>query len=193
MEICYGLATSDHIPAAMVLNVETVPLLLDPVNIVNSDKLNWANLSNKDIDSYSVLPDNLLNQVVLPRVTCLNMNCTDPQHAVDLCDSYDNIIKALHASAGSFCSHKKVLNIKPGWNEYVAEHHAAAREAFKLWTNAGRPRQGDVFEYKKQANARYKYALCHIKNNENAIRADLLARKPQNNNYADFWKAINSK
>lgn len=51
-------------------------------------------------------------------------------------------------------------------------------------------RQGDVFEYKKQTNARYKYALRHIKTNENTIRADLLARMLQNNNHVDFWKAI---
>ncbi len=99
--------------------------------------------------------------------------------------TYDNIIKALNASAGSLCSHKKAFNIKPGWNEYVAEHHAAAREAFKRWSSAGRHRQGDVFEYKKQTNARCKYALRHIKTN----RADLLARKLQNN-HVDFWKAI---
>ncbi len=88
MEICYGLATSDHIAIAMVLNVESVPLLVDPGNTVNSEKLNWANLSKKDIDSYTVLTDSLLNHIVLPRdaITCLNMNCTDPQHAVDLCD-----------------------------------------------------------------------------------------------------------
>ena len=32
--------------------------------------------------------------------------------------------------------------------------------------------------------------LHHIKINENTIRADLLARRLQNNNHVDFWKAI---
>lgn len=67
MEICYGLATSDHIPIAMLLNVETVPLLVDAGNTVNSEKFNWANLSKEDIDRYTVLTDSLLNDVVLPR------------------------------------------------------------------------------------------------------------------------------
>lgn len=118
---------------------------------------------------------------------CLNMKCADTQHAADICGLSDNITKVLNASARSFCSHKKVVNIKPGWKEYVSEHHAAAREAFKLWTDAGRPRQGDVFECKKQTNARYKYALRHIKTKENTIKADLHARNLQKNNYVDFW------
>lgn len=42
----------------------------------------------------------------------------------------------------------------------------------------------------QQANARYKYALRHIKINENTIKANLLARKLLDNNYGDFWKAI---
>ena len=134
MEICYGLATSDHIPIAMLLNVDTVPLLVDTGNSGNSVKLNWANLSKEDIDRYTGLTDSLLNHVVLPRdaIMCLNMNCADTQHAADICDLYDNITKVLNASARSFGSHKKVVNIKPGWKEYVSEHHAAAREAFKL-------------------------------------------------------------
>lgn len=57
MEICYGLATSDHIPIAMVLNVEAVPRLVVSGNTVNSEKLNWANLSKEDIDRYTVLTD----------------------------------------------------------------------------------------------------------------------------------------
>ena len=111
-----------------------MPLLVDTGNPGKSVKLNWANLSKEDIDRYTGLTDSLLNHVVLPRdaIMCLNMNCADTQHAADFCDLYDNVTKVLNACARSFCSHKKVVNIKPGWKEYVSEHHAAAREAFKL-------------------------------------------------------------
>ncbi|XP_034077513.1 carcinoembryonic antigen-related cell adhesion molecule 5-like [Gymnodraco acuticeps] len=42
---------------------------------------------------------------------------------------------------------------------------------------AGRPRQGSVFEYKKLTNARYKYAIRFICKNEQAMRADSMAKK----------------
>ena len=139
-----------------------------------------------------MLSDSLINNIELPRdaLMCLNMNCTNPQHAADICNMYDKITTALNASSEPLFRHKKVYNSKPGWNEYVSVHHEAAREAFKRWSVAGRPRQGEVFELKKQTNIRFKYAVRYIKNNENTFRADGLARKLQTNNHIDFWKAV---
>lgn len=78
---------------------------------------------------------------------CLNMSCTDPHHATELCAMYENIVSALIASSEPFCQYKnRRFNIKPGWKEYVAEQHSEAREAFKIWSEAGRPSQGVFFE-----------------------------------------------
>ena len=45
------------------------------------------------------------------------------------------IVKCLNASSELFCKSKcKVPNIRPGWNEFVAEQYAEAREAFTLWS-----------------------------------------------------------
>lgn len=62
------------------------------------------------------------------------MNCKDEQHVEKLCAMYDGIVKCLNAFSGPFCKSKcKVLNIRPGWNEFVAEQYAEAREAFRLF------------------------------------------------------------
>lgn len=66
---------------------------------------------------------------------------------------YGNTVTALNGSSKTFCKHKnKVYNIKPGWKDFVAEQHALARDAFKLWAESGRPRQGSLFEHKKKQN-----------------------------------------
>ena len=74
------------------------------------------------------------------------MNCKNvhhAHHADKLCAMYDDIVKYLNTSSEPFCKRKsKVPNIRPGWNEFVTEQHAAAREAFRVWSEAGRPRQG---------------------------------------------------
>ena len=75
---------------------------------------------------------------------------------------YENIVGALHKSCKPYQKHKninKAYNIRPGWNEVVAKHHAEAREAYKSWDRAGRPRQGQELEHKKVTNARFKYAV----------------------------------
>ena len=92
--------------------------------------------------------------------------------------------------AVSLTTNNKTHNIRPGWNKYVAEYRAEACEATKSWTMAGRPRQGSVFEYKKLTNARYKYAIRFICKNEQAMRADSMAKKLLSNNAIDFWKEV---
>lgn len=47
------MATSDHIPIAMVLNVEAVPLQASTGNTVNPGKLNYSHLSKEHIDGYT--------------------------------------------------------------------------------------------------------------------------------------------
>lgn len=51
----------------------------------------------------------------------------------------------------------KMTYVTSDWNKYVAEYHAEAHK----WVLADVPRQVSVFEDKKLANARYKYAV-HI-------------------------------
>ena len=68
---------------------------------------------------------------------CTDMNCRDVQHNEKLCAMYDVIVKCLNASREPFCKSKcKVPNVRPGWNEFVAEQNAEAREAFRLRSEA---------------------------------------------------------
>ena len=81
-------------------------------------------------------------------------------------------------------------NMKPGWNVYVKEHHAEAKEAFKCWMLAGKSRIGPECERKMLANSRYKYALRYVKRNVHAMRANSMAEKLQKNNVDEFWKEV---
>ena len=46
-----------------------------------------------------------------------------------------------------------------------------------MWVNAGKPRQEPVYDLRVKSKARFKYALRFIKNNENALRKEALAKK----------------
>lgn len=88
---------------------------------------------------------------------CSDMNCKNVQLAEKLCAMYDVIVKCLNASSEPFRKSKcQVPNIRHAWNEFVAEQYAEAREAFRLWSEAGRPRQGVLLDMKKRTNARVK-------------------------------------
>ena len=152
IEICYGLATSDHIPIAMVLNVDNVPKLVKHED--NSEvKIDWDKLSNDDVLKYCFRSDEFLRKVYLPMnaICCTNVNCDDSSHGASLCDMYNNIVRALlEASRCLFTHSRKAKNIKPGWNKFVASHHAECNAAHRAWVIAGRPRQGPDLDYKRK-------------------------------------------
>ena len=101
------------------------------------------------------------------------------QHGLELCSLYDSIVESLLTSSKPLCRHKTaVYKGKPGWNECM----------FLACAESGRQKCGPVFEYKKKANAKLKYALRFIKRNENTMRSDSLANKLHSNSPRDFWK-----
>ena len=50
-------------------------------------------------------------------------------------------------------------------------------EKSDMWRNAGKPRQGPVYDLHVKSKARFKYSLRFIKNNENALYKEALAKK----------------
>ena len=85
----------------------------------------------------------------------------------------------------------------PGWNEYVAEKHHLARNAFKAWVLDGRLKQGSAYISMKRTRAQFKLALRYCKQHDEALRADACAHSLAAQDYKQFWssvkKANNSK
>lgn len=129
----------------------------------NTGKLDWTNLIKEEINRYSTINDNLLNNIELPRdaLMCFNMNCSYvPSGAI--------LWQLLIPLISPFVN-DKVLNIKLGWNDFVAEQHASARDAFRLWSESGRPRQGSSLEHKKKYQCKITYFLYVIKRNKTTL------------------------
>ena len=85
----------------------------------------------------------------------------------------------------------KLFNSQPGWNEHVSGLHKVARNCFIIWRSSGKPRQGEEFELMRQTrlqfNPQFKYALCYVKQHENIMRRDSLAKKLAMSDPTKFW------
>ena len=104
---------------------------------------------------------------------------------------YDTIVECLINAGKGLCNQRaKQHNVRPGWNDYVSELHDEAKEAFKAWVLSGKARHGPEFDRKKQANILFKYAIRFIKRNEQAMRANSMAKKLQRHNVNEFWKDV---
>ena len=193
MDIMHNMVISDHAPIIITVNMHNIPILSSDNNDLGKGRLDWTNLSEADINNYCTSTELLLGSIALPHdaLLCRNANCNNDVHKRGLCTMYDNIVQSLNsASEPLYKCKNRVHNIKPGWNEHVAELHTAAREAYLMWIESGKNRQGPLFELKKRTNARFKYALRFIKQNEAGMRADSLARKMQKHDSNDFWKEV---
>ena len=193
MEILHGMTTADHLPFSVTINVNGLPELASFDVPQQCHKLDWANLTENELQQYKTLTDIHLNNIDLPvdAITCRNINCNDGGHSNDLSNMYDIIVNCLIMGSNPLKRKKsKQDNMKPGWNVYVKEKHVEAKDAFKCWVAAGKPRHGPECERKKLTNSRYKYALRYIKRNEHAMRANSMAEKLQKNNVDGFWKEV---
>ena len=144
VEILYGLAASDHMPVSIMLKVENLPDLVTNENYRHGVKLQWARLSEDDLRFYHDNTEKNLGKIKLPyeAILCNNINCDNSIHKYELCIMYNLIVNGLNQSSNVFskkrCNHK----LRPGWNEHIDEIHQQARETFKVWVNACKPRSG---------------------------------------------------
>ena len=79
---------------------------------------------------------------------------------------------------------------RPGWKEFASDLYDIFRDAYFLWRDSGSPRQGMLFDMKNRTKARFKSAMRFIKNNEDTLKKDSLARKLLSKNDKEFWKEI---
>ena len=148
-------------------------------------------MTQKDLDKYCMLTDKYLPEIhVLTEVIgCKNINCSDENHLHAVNKMYNDIVSSLlHAGEQITHTNKKKYTHKPGWAEYVDDLYDASRETRGMWMNAGKPRQAPISELHVKSKARFKYALRLIRNNENILRKEALAKKLADLNPEAFWR-----
>jgi hypothetical protein len=78
----------------------------------------------------------------------------------------------------------------PGWNTYVKEKQEAAREAFLIWMDFGKPRFGPYFESMKGYRAVFKLELRYSKNHIDELTADACAESLLDNDCRKFLNKV---
>ena len=62
-------------------------------------------------------------------------------------------------------------------SDHARDLHAASRECFVMWIDAGKPKHGPVFDLIKTYRARFKYVIRFQKNHECQLRKVSLAKQ----------------
>ena len=179
VSIDHDLSDADHIPVRMDISLDDIPGT-SSCDEGSYRRICWDKLNADGRAKYRDVSHELLCQLIVPNaVYCTNVNCTDPYHITDTDSFYNEIMQCLiQASDTAFSQHNSIKgSVKPGWSDYVAELYSTSRDVAKLWGNAGKPRQGYLFELHRTSKARFKFALRYIKRNEASLRKESLASK----------------
>ena len=187
------IVCSDHFPLCIDINCNISPIC--DSNFVKHSKnvCNWKLAGDLEKSRYYSSTDKLLSAVDVPidAVMCRDANCE--LHTQDIDCFYKRIISCIKcAESESIPSKPTQSKFKaiPGWNDYVKEHHAVARDALWWWKFYNNPRQGPIYHDMKSARARFKYALRATKRAEETARADALANELCENDNDGFWKGV---
>ena len=192
MLVCYEISDADHIPFSVHINHELVPELSHGKNSC-TPKMRWDTLSPEAIRRYQNITEQKLSNMDIPEaINCDDISCTNGDHVSCINDFYEDIIRCLVEAGDATIrdAGKKQNFVKPGWDDYVADLYKASKEAYKLWANSGKQRQGLIHETYVRSRARCKYAIRYIKAHEKELCKESLARKMSQHDYKSFWKEI---
>ena len=143
---------------------------------------------------YKSYTNELFSHINIPvdALLCTNVHCKE--HVSDIDYFYTCIINCIQSAEKEcipFESIGKSFHIVPGWNEYVKDCHAVARDAFWLWNLYGRPNHGHLYHNMRSSRAQFKYALKYAKRIEETAKADALAKDLGGHKFDEFWKSVN--
>ncbi len=194
IHVDYTFATSDHFPIFAVFDVDCIHTTYQS-GTCNVNRVPWDSLSDDELHRYQDITLDNLKSVVIDHdlLLCDDANCHNPHHISGIDRLYCDIIDSLTSSSEQFIKIKsRGARFKqvPGWNEYCAASHSAARESFLHWASSGKPRYGVVFDNMKRTRAYFKYTLRMCKTNGQKSQADSLAKKLLSKDSKQFWKEI---
>ena len=153
------------------------------------------------LDNYSTAVNRAISSMpldILEALECKDVHCTKSCHCIKLDKTYDFIVTVLKDCSNTVIPSRSSIGkdikykVMPGWNEHVREAHTAARESFKAWQCAGKPRSGPVHDIMRHTRHAFKYSLRHCRKHEEQARADALARALSSDKNG-FWKGLRSQ
>lgn len=195
MKVLYSEALVDHFPVHVNISFDLVPQVECKSQNV-TPKLNWGSVSETSKQNYCNLTDIYLSNIHVPKDTlmCNDVNCKNESHVQSLENLYNDLISAMTKSSDECIqqgdAYAKSSHSRPGWNDHASDLHKAAREFFMIWVEAGKPKQGAIFELMKNSRARFKYAMRFLKRHEKELVSNALANKLAVNKPENFWEGI---
>ena len=188
-----GRNLSDHNPLTFSLNLPAI--VVDcPRTVYKPTSISWSKAASKEIYQYqSIVAQSLVGlgrMLSDDIVLCCNPSCTSHQTRLD---EISNQLVTCLKSAADFTIPSAGAGRHPrvaGWSQFVKPELTASQLWHKLWVDAGSPSAGVLFQLKKRAHRRYKYAVRRVRRKEEYLKRTRLAEALLNDPNRNFWSEV---
>ena len=115
----------------------------------------WSKASTDNTENYRTELKSELDDVTITEgLKCNDINCTDPQHHVDMENFYSLLTDLIDSSVKNnipMSDPSKIVknNVVPGWNDQVRPFREDAKFWNAIWVLCGRPLNCQVYWFMK--------------------------------------------
>ena len=178
---------SRHSPIMLKLNLGLIPVKIN-LEEIKPKKPAWYKADQMDKDKYTKDLQGRLSTLIPPNsLQCNNSHCQDQEHSADR-DSYvldilTAVIESSHTciplsgggkSRADPAKSCHVTQSVPGWKDRVDSFKQDSIFWHSVWSSAGSPKQGGLFEIMKKSRNVYHYVVRKVKKEADLIRAQKL-------------------
>ena len=122
---------------------------------------------------------------------CNNVMCTRDDHREQIDAWCHNLIQSCLKADDVFPRINASKSCRSGWTSEVKPYRDDCIFWYKLWMDAGCPRNGVLYDVMKFTKKQYMYANRRNKRKQDVIRKERMATAIANDNMQDFFKEVN--
>jgi len=151
----------------------------------------WSNCNDKTLAYYTSYVDHLFQYVTIPYDAVYDTTW-DNVHLIDIDKFYTDICACLSKAIKDIipCHNRLFLVVMCPVRTHVAEKHEAAREAYMVWMDMGKPRYGHYADNMRRTWATFKLALRFCINHIEELKADACAENVFKKDSGKFWNSV---
>ena len=190
--VCSGDNLSDHLPLAVSLDCQHVVSSSVGSCSTQARRVAWHKATSDQINAYQSCVRESYKQFVIPDHV---LNCSDPRCKVH-CDYLSTLCRDLVCCLVSCAdatippaSHRKRV---AGWKDEIPPFKERSLFWNRLWYESGCPQAGVLFQLRKHAKTRYKYAVRRVMRNQDKLRRAKLADALSHGKSRHFWQEVRS-
>ena len=121
---------------------------------------------------------------------CQDLKCENTVHLQQI-DSWCKDLVNVCLTSDVVLPHKnRGKKIVPGWKTTVKPYRDNNRFWYNTWKRIGKPKNGHIYEYMKEARRDYMYAIRRAKRRDAALRNESLAQAVSSGRSRDFFREI---